>query len=129
MATAAKNYRKTGRLPRATTKLSTFMNGMFYTEQIVPDGYAKTLINYDIDYTGNCLKPKMGRIQYDDIDNEYYKWLDLTYQANVNVFDNIIHQHPLPMDQLLRLCTIQAYRLLSCRSQEQTNSEEDQTLS
>lgn len=90
MATAAKNYRKTGRLPRATTKLSTFMNGMFYTEQIVPDGYAKTLINYDIDYTGNCLKPKMGRIQYDDIDNEYYKWLDLTYQANVNVFDKPI---------------------------------------
>ena len=94
MATAAKNYRKTGRLPRATTKLSTFMNGMFYTEQIVPDGYAKTLINYDIDYTGNCLKPKMGRIQYDDIDNEYYKWLDLTYQANVNVFDKPINMHP-----------------------------------
>lgn len=88
MATAAKNYRKTGRLPRAITKLSTFMNGMFYTEQIVPDGYAKTLINYDIDYTGNCLRPKMGRVQYADIDNDYHTYMNLEYQYNVNVFDS-----------------------------------------
>lgn len=93
MATAAKNYRKTGRLPRATTKLSTFMNGMFYTEQIVPDGYAKTLINYDIDYTGNCLKPKMGRIQYDEIKNDYNIPLCLDHQYNnVNVFSELFDE-------------------------------------
>ena len=94
MATAAKSYRKTGRLPRATTKLSTFMNGMFYTEQIVPDGYAKTLINYDIDYTGNCLKPKMGRIQYDEIKNDYNIPLCLDHQYNnVNVFSELFNEN------------------------------------
>lgn len=61
MATTAETYRNQGRNPRYTTKLATFQNGMYLTEQVLPEGYAKVMINYDIDDTGSSIRPKRGR--------------------------------------------------------------------
>ena len=72
MATTQEFYRLGSRLPRYTTKLSTFANGMYLTNQIIPEGYAKIMANYDIDDTGSCIRPRRGReqIQVLDYDSE-----------------------------------------------------------
>lgn len=61
MATTQEFYRLSGRNPRYTTKLSAFANGMYLTNQIIPEGYAKAMVNYDIDDTGSNIKPRKGR--------------------------------------------------------------------
>ena len=61
MATTQEFYRLGGRLPRYTTKLSAFSNGMYLTQQMIPEGYAKSMVNYDIDDTGTCIRPRAGR--------------------------------------------------------------------
>jgi len=47
-------------MPRNTTTLVTFRNGMYLTEQTVPEGYARVMVNYDIDDTGNHIRPRPG---------------------------------------------------------------------
>lgn len=61
MASTAKTYRLQGRNPRNTTKMQTMSNGMYLTKQIIPEGYAKWLVNYDIDDTGSYIRPRKGR--------------------------------------------------------------------
>lgn len=61
MAKTQKSYRLGRRNPRYTTKLNTFANGMYLTNQIIPEGYAKVMVNYDIDDTGSHIKPRWGR--------------------------------------------------------------------
>lgn len=61
MATTQEFYRIGGRLPRYATKLSAFANGMYLTNQVIPEGYAKVMVNYDIDDTGSNIKPRAGR--------------------------------------------------------------------
>lgn len=61
MAMTQEFYRLGGRLPRYTTKLSAFSNGMYETQQMIPEGYAKSMVNYDIDDTGTCIRPRAGR--------------------------------------------------------------------
>ena len=61
MATTRKFYRIGDRLPRYTTKLSAFANGMYLTKQVIPEGYARVMINYDIDDTGSNIRPRQGR--------------------------------------------------------------------
>ena len=61
MATTQEFYRLGSRLPRYTTKLTAFAQGMYLTNQMIPEGYAKAMINYDIDDTGNCIRPRRGR--------------------------------------------------------------------
>lgn len=61
MAKTHKSYRLTGRLPRYSTVTSAFANGMYLTNQDIPEGYTKTMINYDIDDTGSNIKPRRGR--------------------------------------------------------------------
>ena len=34
---------------------------MYLTNQIIPEGYAKAMVNYDIDDTGSNIKPRKGR--------------------------------------------------------------------
>lgn len=68
MATTQEFYRIGGRLPRYVTKLNTFANGMYLTKQIIPEGYAKIMANYDIDATGSHIKPRRGRKKVQDID-------------------------------------------------------------
>ena len=45
---------------------------MYLTNQIIPEGYAKIIANYDIDDTGSCIRPRRGReqIQVLDYDSE-----------------------------------------------------------
>lgn len=61
MATTQESYKQKGRLPRYTTKLNAFANGMYLTNQIIPEGFVKTMVNYDIDDTGTHIKPRRGR--------------------------------------------------------------------
>lgn len=67
MATTQEFYRLGGRLPRYTTKLTAFSNGMYLTKQLIPEGFAKVMVNYDIDDTGSHIKPKAGRKKIQDI--------------------------------------------------------------
>ena len=61
MARTAKTYRLQGRNPRYTTKMQTMSNGMYLTKQVIPEGYAKKMVNYDIDDTGSYIRPRKGR--------------------------------------------------------------------
>ena len=61
MAQTQESYKQRGRLPRYTTKLNAFNAGMYLTNQIEPEGYAKLMVNYDIDATGTHIRPKKGR--------------------------------------------------------------------
>lgn len=61
MARTAKTYRNQGRNPRYTTKMQTMSNGMYLTKQVIPEGYAKKMVNYDIDDTGSYIRPRKGR--------------------------------------------------------------------
>ena len=65
MATTQESYRQGGRLPRYSTKLSAFSNGMYLTNQVIPEGYAKMMVNYDIDDTGSNITPRNGRKMQD----------------------------------------------------------------
>ena len=68
MAKTQEFYRIGGRLPRYTTKLTTFANGMYLTKQLIPEGFAKVMVNYDIDDTGSNIRPKAGRKKIQAID-------------------------------------------------------------
>ena len=61
MATTSESYKIVGRQPRYTTKLSAFASGMYLTKQVIPEGYARVMVNYDIDDTGSNIKPRPGR--------------------------------------------------------------------
>lgn len=61
MAKTQESYRLGSRNQRFTTKLNAFANGMYLTEQVIPEGYVKKMINYDIDATGSHIKPRRGR--------------------------------------------------------------------
>ena len=67
MARTQEYYRLGSRLPRYTTKLNTFASGMYLTDQTIPEGYAKIMLNYDIDDTGSHIKPRRGREVIQDI--------------------------------------------------------------
>ena len=73
MAKTQEFYRLGGRLPRYTTQLSSFANGMYLTNQVIPEGYARVLINYDIDATGSHIKPRRGRLKTDVIEYDASK--------------------------------------------------------
>ena len=92
MATTQEYYRIGGRLPRYTTKLSSFANGMYLTNQMIPEGYAKAMINYDIDDTGSNIRPKRGRqliqeITYDTNMLGAISLTDYVYSYNKNNTD------------------------------------------
>lgn len=68
MAKTQRYYRLGQRNPRYTTKINPFSSGMYLTNQVLPEGYAKYMVNYDIDDTGSHIKPKRGRRVKQDID-------------------------------------------------------------
>lgn len=70
MAQTQKFYRLGQRKPRQTTQLSAFANGMYLTQQTIPEGYAKAMVNYDIDDTGSHIRPRRGRQLIQGIDKE-----------------------------------------------------------
>lgn len=68
MATTQEFYKVKGRNPRYNTKLSTFANGMYLTNQVIPEGYARVMVNYDIDATGSHIRPRAGRSKIQTLD-------------------------------------------------------------
>lgn len=61
MAITQKFYRLRRRNVRISTQLQTAHYGMYLTNQNIPEGYVKVLVNYDIDDTGSCIKTRKGR--------------------------------------------------------------------
>lgn len=61
MATTQEFYRLRSRSVRIPTQLQSVSNGMYLTNQNMPEGYVKVLVNYDIDDTGSCIKTRKGR--------------------------------------------------------------------
>ena len=59
MASTQEFYRLRGRNVRFSTQLQSLAKGMYLTGQNMPEGYAKVLVNYDIDDTGSCLQGKV----------------------------------------------------------------------
>lgn len=66
MARTQEFYRNKGRLPRYSTGLAAMSNGMYLTNQGIPEGYARVLVNYDIDDTGSNIRNKEGRVLLDN---------------------------------------------------------------
>ena len=52
---------------RVMTTESVFTKGMKYTNQPLPEGYIKTLINFDIKDDGETIKPRGGLQNYTDV--------------------------------------------------------------
>ena len=67
MATTTKYYRLRQRNQRISTKFQSISKGMYLTDQLMPEGFAKVLVNYDIDDTGSCVKTRKGRNLHDTI--------------------------------------------------------------
>jgi hypothetical protein len=65
VATTTKFYRLRGRNVRNSTQLQSMANGMYLTDQNIPEGFAKVMVNYDIDTTGSCIRTKKGRSIHD----------------------------------------------------------------
>lgn len=89
MATTQKDYRKRGRLPRYTTTLAAFSSGMYITDQMIPEGYARVMVNYDIDDTGSHIRPRPGRkivsyIHKPEVMPDYADITDYIYIYNEN---------------------------------------------
>jgi len=61
VATTQEFYRLRGRNVRFSTQLQSLAKGMYLTDQNIPEGFARVLVNYDIDDTGSCIKTKKGR--------------------------------------------------------------------
>ena len=62
MATTQEFYRLRSRNVRFSTQMQTMSKGMYLTDQLIPEGYAKVMVNYDIDDTGSCIKTRKGRL-------------------------------------------------------------------
>lgn len=62
MTTTTLSYRNRQRNTRTLTQPCTFNAGMFYTDFIVPDKYAKVLVNYDINDSSGALATRAGKI-------------------------------------------------------------------
>ena len=56
------SYRLRQRNQRTLTTPCTYSLGMFYTDFIVPDKYAKVLVNYDINDSSGALTTRPGKI-------------------------------------------------------------------
>lgn len=61
MASTQEFYRLRGRNVRYSTQLQSLAKGMYLTGQNMPEGFAKVMVNYDIDDTGSCIKTRKGR--------------------------------------------------------------------
>ena len=61
MASTQEFYRLRGRNVRYSTQVQSLSKGMYLTGQNIPEGYAKVLVNYDIDDTGSCIRTRKGR--------------------------------------------------------------------
>ena len=53
-------FKSSSRVQRTVNTEETFTGGMYYTDSPLMDNYAKLLVNYDIDDSGNILSPRPG---------------------------------------------------------------------
>lgn len=62
MTTTTLSYRLRQRNQRTLTQPCTYSYGMFYTDFVVPEKYAKVLVNYDINDSSGALSTRAGKI-------------------------------------------------------------------
>ena len=62
MTTTTLSYRLRQRNQRTLTKPCTYSAGMFYTDFVVPEKYAKVLVNYDINDSSGALATRPGKL-------------------------------------------------------------------
>lgn len=82
MATSSVTSYKNARSARVTTPQTTFQAGCYYTNQEVPAGFAKLLVNFDYSDDGRVLKPRMGVtndaiLEYSTLDSRATEQIDL----------------------------------------------------
>lgn len=77
MTTTTLSYRNRQRNTRSLTQPCTFSAGMFYTDFIVPDKYAKVLVNYDINDSSGALATRAGKINETVLLKEVYSSPDI----------------------------------------------------
>lgn len=70
MAVTQEFYRTRMRNPRFSTKLNPMSNGMYLTDQTIPEGFARVMVNYDVDDTGSNIRNREGRELLQHIDYE-----------------------------------------------------------
>lgn len=61
MAVTQEFYRNRVRNPRFSTKLTPMSHGMYLTDQTIPEGFARVMVNYDVDDTGSNIRNREGR--------------------------------------------------------------------
>lgn len=74
-ATITNNFNRTTRTGRLLTSEETYGNGMNYTDNVLPEGYSKLLVNYKINDDGTSLSPRDG----------YHTYADEIYDTDVEV--------------------------------------------
>ena len=62
MTTTTLSYRLRQRNQRTLTQPCTYSLGMFYTDFVVPEKYAKVLVNYDINDSSGALATRPGKL-------------------------------------------------------------------
>jgi len=62
VTTTTLSYRLRQRNQRTLTQPCTYSLGMFYTDFVVPDKYAKVLVNYDINDSSGALATRPGKL-------------------------------------------------------------------
>lgn len=68
MAVTQEFYRGRMRNPRFSTKLNPMSSGMYLTDQTIPEGFARVMVNYDVDDTGSNIRNREGRELLQSID-------------------------------------------------------------
>lgn len=61
MAVTQEFYRTRMRNQRFSTKLNPMSSGMYLTDQTIPEGFARVMVNYDVDDTGSNIRNREGR--------------------------------------------------------------------
>ena len=69
-------FKNSSRSPRTVNTEETFTGGMHYTDSPLMDSYAKLLVNYDIDDSGNILSPRPGLRMDDEFVCDYRNTTD-----------------------------------------------------
>ena len=91
MATTQEFYRLRGRNVRFSTMLQSMAHGMYLTDQNIPEGYAKVMVNYDIDDTGSCIRTRKGRLLHVAIPYQGYHKLGKMHLTDyLYTYDNTL---------------------------------------
>ena len=94
------SYNATAVHKRTVVTESVFTKGMKYTNQPLPEGYIKTLVNFDIKDDGETIKPRGGLQNITDV----VAMIDHTYSTPCSMHNSGILYVMLPDESDAKLC-------------------------